>query len=223
MVLFIVVVVILFIIFSSGKSTGVSSPKRDSFYIGPPKMPPQYVNPYMRSRHNIPLPYTTDVADTDECTESTDTVPAVYPPVTTEPEIVYKNIAKNHPEPLVYWECQHPDLPLPSPAEQLIIDELNMYRVIWDRECEFQGLQVNKWSYPRFDIVLQVPSSTGIHIIEYDGVSSHTTPKQKAMDKLKTSFCSTHNIPLTRLNRKHYYNIPNEIHCIMKRYGIRKR
>ena len=101
---FFIVIAILFIVFSSGKSTGVSSPKRDSSYIGPPKMPPQYVNPYMRSRHNVPLQHTTCTADTDEYTESTEsteridtvTTPVVIvkdPVTATEPEIVYKNIA----------------------------------------------------------------------------------------------------------------------------------
>lgn len=218
MVLFIVVVVILFIIFSSGKSTGVSSPKRDSFYIGPPKMPPQDVNPYMRSRHNIPLPYTTDVADTDECTESTDTVPAVYPPVTTEPEIVYKNIAICT-NPLQWWECNHPDLPAPSVAEQKIIDELDKYHIRWYREVSFAGLQVNKYSYPRYDI--WIPSK--MLIIEYDGKKAHSTAEQKAMDKLKNTFCKENGITIIRWNNTFYYNIPTHVERLMKNNNIKKR
>lgn len=131
-------------------------------------------------------------------------------------EIVYKNIAHNHPTPLNWFLCPHPDLPAPSHAEALIITELNKYKVKWYREVSFYGLQVNKKSHPRYD--LWIPSKR--LIIEYDGAAYHNDPHTKAMDKLKNKFCREQGIHLIRWNKSHYYHIPARVSSLMEQYNI---
>lgn len=132
-----------------------------------------------------------------------------------EPEIVYKNIAKTS-NPLHWFECPHPDLPKPSVPEQMIIDELNRYKVKWYREVSFYGLQVNSYSYPRYDIF--IPSH--MLILEYDGEAYHNTPHTKAMDKLKNKFCKDNGLRIIRWNKSHYHHIPTRVKSLMAQYNI---
>lgn len=145
--------------------------------------------------------------------------PTISESVVPLDEIVYKNIAKNHPTPLNWFLCPHPDLPAPSVAEQMIIDELNKYKVKWYREVSFYGLQVKSKSYPRYD--LWIPSKR--LIIEYDGQAYHDNPHTKAMDKLKNQFCKDNHIRIIRWNRSHYYHIPTRVASLMDQYNISRK
>lgn len=133
----------------------------------------------------------------------------------TSSEIVYKNIAHNHPTPLNWFLCPHPDLPAPSHAEALIITELNKYKVKWYREVSFYGLQTSKYGWPRYDF--WIPSHN--LIVEYDGIQ-HSKPEIKAMDKLKNKFCREQGIHLIRWNKSHYYHIPARVSSLMEQHNI---
>ncbi len=135
-------------------------------------------------------------------------------------EVVYKNIAKVA-DPLSWWPCDRVDLPSPSPAEALIIAELDKYQCVWYREVSFNGLQVNSYSYPRYDILIVL--SHGIHIVEYDGKVWHNTAESKAMDKLKNKFCHDNGIPITRYNNKDYYHLSERIEELMYHLHIDRK
>jgi hypothetical protein len=107
-----------------------------------------------------------------------------------------------------------------SEAEKLIVQELNKYKVDWYREVAFEGLKF-EYGYARYDFLIITPR--GIHLIEYDGRSSHCTPQQKERDTLKDKFCSNNGIPLTRYNSKHYYHLEREIALLLLQYGIQKK
>jgi hypothetical protein len=107
-----------------------------------------------------------------------------------------------------------------SEAEKLIVAELNKYKVDWYREVAFEGLKFTEYGYARYDFLILTPK--GIHMIEYDGQSSHCTPQQKEKDSLKDKFCSNNGIPLTRYNKQHYYHLEREIALLMAEYGIQK-
>lgn len=107
-----------------------------------------------------------------------------------------------------------------SEAEKLIVAELNKYKVDWYREVAFEGLKF-EYGYARYDFLILTPK--GIHLIEYDGRSSHCTAQQKERDTLKDKFCSNNGIPLTRYNSKHYYHLDREIALLLMDYGIKKK
>lgn len=137
-----------------------------------------------------------------------------------EMKLVNISTSKN---PLRWFKCTHKDLPDPSPAEQLIIDELNKYRLKWEREVSLEGLRVNNYSWPRYDILIETKvSPTGYCIIEYHGEQWHQTREKKAMDKFKKKFCVTNSIPYIEYNKRHYYYMDVHIGKLMKEYGIRK-
>jgi len=108
-----------------------------------------------------------------------------------------------------------------SEAEKLIVAELNKYKVDWYREVAFEGLKFTEYGYARYDFLILTPK--GIHMIEYDGQSSHCTPQQKEKDTLKDKFCSNNGIPLTRYNKQHYYHLEREIALLMAEYGIQRK
>jgi hypothetical protein len=107
-----------------------------------------------------------------------------------------------------------------SEAEKLIVAELNKYKVDWYREVAFEGLKFTEYGYARYDFLILTPK--GIHMIEYDGQSSHCTPQQKEKDTLKDKFCNNNGIPLTRYNKQHYYHLEREIALLMADYCIQK-
>lgn len=107
-----------------------------------------------------------------------------------------------------------------SEAEKLIVQELNKYKVDWYREVAFEGLKFTEYGYARYDFLILTPK--GIHMIEYDGQSSHCTPQQKERDTLKDKFCSNNGIPLTRYNKQHYYHLGREIALLMAEYNIKR-
>ena len=107
-----------------------------------------------------------------------------------------------------------------SEAEKLIVHELNKYKVDWYREVAFEGLKFTEYGYARYDFLILTPK--GIHMIEYDGQSSHCTPQQKERDTLKDKFCINNGIPLTRYNKQHYYHLGREIALLMAEYNIKR-
>lgn len=139
-----------------------------------------------------------------------------YLQMSTKREIKNVSVHKNP----MWWFVDSGKVPEPSPAESLIIDILNKYNVVWEREVSFYGLQINKWSYPRYDFLIQVPVGVGIHIIEYDGQLYHQSEERIKVDKIKDKFCKENNIPLTRYNKKHYYKLNEYIHRMLSDYGI---
>lgn len=129
------------------------------------------------------------------------------------------NLAIGVKNPTEWWVCKHEDLPAPSTAEQLIIDELMLYPIEWYREVEFRGLQLSQYGYARFDIWIPAINV----IIEYDGKWAHSKPEQIAKDKLKTSFCKDNKIRIERWSSKHYYHIPKHVKELLAEYKIRKK
>lgn len=115
------------------------------------------------------------------------------------------NIAKNEKHPLNWFIDPRVYTNKISPAEKMISDILDLYGVEYFREVSFYGLQLPTGGYPRYDFLIEVPG--GIHLCEYDGVMAHSTPEQMVKDELKTKFCEKYNIPLTRWNKNHYYNL----------------
>ena len=120
-----------------------------------------------------------------------------------------------------YGNCVLKEIPLPvwfiqpwvetmqvSPAEQLIINELNKYPVEWHREVSFRDMpQTEKGSCYRYDFLLPAHRT----IIEYDGIASHSTTERVTADQIKTQFCQQHNINLIRLSSRHYYHMEKTI------------
>lgn len=108
-----------------------------------------------------------------------------------------------------------------SPAEQLIVNELNKYHIKWHREVAFEGFMLTTYSHARYDFLLEIKGA--ILILEYDGKDWHQNEEQIARDKLKTKFCRDNKIPLIRYNAKHYYKMEEEIGALMDQYNIRKK
>jgi hypothetical protein len=125
---------------------------------------------------------------------------------------------KKHKDPLKWFIVDRAQDRI-SAAEKLISEELNKYEIEWYREVAFNGLKISDYGYARYDFLILTPK--GIHLIEYDGKSSHSTVEQKKRDALKDKFCKNNNIPLTRYNARHYYHLAFEISVLMKKYGIK--
>lgn len=105
-----------------------------------------------------------------------------------------------------------------SPAEQLIIDELQQYNIQWEREVSFKDLRLPTGGYPRYDFLL-VDHKV---IIEYDGVASHNEPHHKELDRIKTEFCLQNGITIVRWDRYDYYHIDKRIKALMKKLHIQE-
>lgn len=148
-------------------------------------------------------------------------VTPVATPIPVATDQIVHNIAAN-PTDTTWFLCTHKDLPAPSSAEALIIEELEKYQIKWYREVSFNGLQFTLYSHPRFDFLLQLPDNK-ILIIEYDGRSAHSNNVQIATDKAKDKFCNDNGITIIRYNAKHYYNMYGHINSLMKSNGIKKK
>lgn len=106
-----------------------------------------------------------------------------------------------------------------SPAEQLIINELQKYSVKWEREISFVDMpKTEKNANYRFDFLLY---ELGV-ILEYHGKFWHQDSEKVAGDKLKEEFCIIHGIEYTTYSGKQYYNMEYEISELMGRLGISK-
>lgn len=106
----------------------------------------------------------------------------------------------------------------PSPAEQLIINELDKYFLDWHREVSFRGLVLPSGAYARFDFWLPDHKL----IIEYDSKKWHGSPDRVENDEIKSNFCRNHSIKLIRLHSKHYYKMEQTVYDIMKELGVKE-
>lgn len=95
----------------------------------------------------------------------------------------------------------------PSAAEQLIINELVKYPIIWHREISFRPFTTPDNGHYRYDFF--IPSMR--LCIEYDGQQAHSSEKNKEMDRIKTEFCKVNNIRLVRYNKYDYYKMEDRI------------
>ncbi len=138
-----------------------------------------------------------------------------------ERERKIKAVMKKYNSSLEWWPCRRSDLPKPSSAEQLIIDELVLWDIVWHREVEFKALMSSDHSYHRYDFLLELPKT--IHLIEYDGKWAHSNPDQIEKDRIKNEFCRANNIPLIRYSSQHYYKLGLHIGDLLTTYGIKKK
>lgn len=106
----------------------------------------------------------------------------------------------------------------PSPAELLIITELDRYCLDWYREVSFRGLVLPSGGYARFDFWLPDHRL----IIEYDSKKWHESQDRVENDEIKSIFCRTHDVKLIRLHSKHYYKMEQTIYDIMKELGVKE-
>ena len=104
----------------------------------------------------------------------------------------------------------------PSYAEQLIIIELDKYRLHWEREVSFEGLLSPAGGYLRYDFYLPFYNT----IIEYHGKEWHLSPERIATDNIKTEFCRQHNIKLITYTSKHYHKLNSEIGILMQKLRV---
>lgn len=104
-----------------------------------------------------------------------------------------------------------------SPAEQLIVNELQKYQLVWYREVSFRDMQLSPKGAPyRYDFYLPV---YGI-VIEYHGKQWHSTPEKLAIDELKMKFCKANNIKVITYSTEHYYRLSCEIEQLMDELGV---
>lgn len=144
-------------------------------------------------------------------------VAPISTPILSTPASV-TNVAID-PTDTTWFICTHKDLPAPSSAEALIIEQLDVYNVEWHREVSFKGIQLTPYSWPRYDFYLP-----GINtVIEYDGRSAHSNELQIATDKAKDKFCNDNGIKIVRYNAAHYYHMYGHINSLMKQSGIKKK
>ena len=100
----------------------------------------------------------------------------------------------------------------PSPAEQMIINELKKYRVRWHREVSFSDLLSPTGGYPRFDFYLPAHKTA----IEYQGADYHSSQERIASDKLKAKYCKDNGITLHIYDIQHYRSMRSTIENLMK-------
>lgn len=132
-------------------------------------------------------------------------------PVTVKPLVVTMHPTDNVPG-VDDWYIGEWGIGAPSPAEQLIINELQKYNVKWFREVSFRGLVLPSGGSARFDFWFPDRNT----IIEYDSKKWHVDPARVENDEIKSAFCRTHNIKLIRLNSRHYYKMEQTIYDIVK-------
>lgn len=99
----------------------------------------------------------------------------------------------------------------PSPAESLIITELNKYGITYLREVCFEGFVNQNGNHYRLDFF--VPELR--LVIEYDSKLWHGTPEAQVVDFMKDQFCAAHGIKMIRLGNKDYYKLEERIADLM--------
>lgn len=157
-------------------------------------------------------------------TKSSITTSTYIPPVKYQEPIILKPIVVKpvYTSPVVsnptQWFIGEWGIGKPSPAEQLIINELDKYFLDWHREVSFHGLKLPSNGYARFDFWLPDHRL----IIEYDSKKWHESPDRVENDEIKSIFCRTHDIKLIRLHSKHYYKMEQSIYDIMKELGVKE-
>jgi hypothetical protein len=107
-----------------------------------------------------------------------------------------------------------------SPAEQLIINELEKYPVKWEREVTFVGLpKTDKGGNYRMDFLLYEHNI----VIEYHGKLWHQDPEKVKGDKIKEKFCIKNGIEYITYSGKQYYNLGYEIEDLMNRLRVKSK
>ena len=101
----------------------------------------------------------------------------------------------------------------PSPAEQMIMDVLDKYKVHYLREVSFKGFTSPKGGYYRYDFFLPQRNL----VIEYDGQKYH---RWKTNDTVKNLYCRNNGIHIVRLNNKHYFKLEYHLKKIIKAYKL---
>lgn len=105
---------------------------------------------------------------------------------------------------------------IPSPAEQLIINELVKYPIKWYREVSFKNLQLVSTGYARFDFYFPDHNLC----IEYQGKIWHVAPDRVENDKIKARYCIKNHIELMVLDSSSYYHMQHVIYKLMKRLQV---
>jgi hypothetical protein len=144
-------------------------------------------------------------------------VPPIVRPAPAPPVAKTKPVAPKTVTP-IEWFITEWGVGEPSPAEALIITELNRYPIQWEREVSFRGLQLASLGWARFDFYLPAHNLC----IEYQGAGYHDAPERVASDELKATFCRNNNIKLIYLDRNHYFKMPYTISKIMKGLNIER-
>jgi len=108
---------------------------------------------------------------------------------------------------------------IPSPAEQLIINELGKYKIRWEREVSFTALPTANKGHYRFDFYLLDYST----ILEYDSEIWHKSEEAKGHDKIKDKFCKAYNIQMIRYTKADYYKMHFRIEELMNTLKVKLR
>lgn len=138
---------------------------------------------------------------------------------TTKPVVVPKIQVIEKPAPVVpklEWFCT--EVPM-SPAEEIIANLLNLYRVSWAREVSFKEFRSSKYGHYRFDFYLPNHKL----IIEYDSPQWHSSPDRIAVDTIKDQWCYRNGLDVRRFTNKHYYSMATHIDKLMKEHKIHKK
>lgn len=106
----------------------------------------------------------------------------------------------------------------PSPAEQLIIEQLVKYNIHWEREVSFDGLLLPSKGWARFDFYLPEHKVC----IEYRGKAYHVIPERRNSDFIKEEFCRANGIELIVWSSQEYYHIDQHVAELMTRLHIKQ-
>lgn len=155
------------------------------------------------SKHYIPEPVQTS---SPRSTKSKTWIPDKPSVVIVEPF---------QPSDSVEWFVGEWGINAPSPAEQLIMNELKKYNAKWYREVSFRNFVSPSGGFPRFDFYLPDQRC----VIEYDSKKWHNSIDRLENDTIKSNFCRNNGIKLIRLNSKHYYKMPQTIYDIIKEFA----
>lgn len=104
----------------------------------------------------------------------------------------------------------------PSPAEQLIMDELSEYNIEWKREVSFNSFRLPTGGYARFDFYLPAFNI----LIEYNSREFHSTDDRIIVDDLKRQFCKDNDIRLIIWTHKDFYYLSDRISKLMTSLSI---
>jgi len=126
-------------------------------------------------------------------------------------------ISRYRPRSDLHWFCTNFGATIvPSPAEQLIIDELVKYDIVWEREISFAGLQLETKGWARYDFWLPNHNT----VIEYHSRVWHSTTQRTDVDKIKEQFCTDNHINLVTYNSQDYYHISARIKELMEELSV---
>lgn len=107
-----------------------------------------------------------------------------------------------------------------SPAEQLIITELDKYQIAWSREVSFCDMELTEnGGVYRYDFLLPDHRI----IIEYHGRDWHSSPSRIQADRIKELFCNRNSIELITYSGAQYYHMTYEIGELMDRLSVIKK